>query len=646
MARQTVQASKGFSDVWPAFVKEFESEQIGRAQFNAQNFETIADMRAGVLPEWKSDGMGLRRLQLGEPDFSITHEGDSAVKNVLPRGIFTGSLSEKMNGALRSPTLTKLRGKVSFEVIGGGFSLARIVFNNCQLNYAHQHSLHHPQWTWITVDCPEGLEALQPYIELLTYWDNPKFPDPLGTLSKDVENQRLPYEEHAKNPRTWWGVRRIVAHKEAMPPKTEVDYLAPLVLQPDVANREELIARYRTHTAACVEAFGKREMSDDQALWLDWCVHDGLLTNQVGATPRLQQLIEQYRSIEATRLLLPVTMPGVADETSGFNQPVLIRGVHDKPGEAVTRRFLEALDAQGNTLVSAGSGRAMLAERLASVDNPLTTRVIVNRMWLWMFGEGLVRTPDDFGHLGDLPSHPELLDYLAHRFTESDWSLKRLARSLALSRAFRGSSSPNFSSREMDPQNRLLSHYPARRAEAEVIRDSLLSTSGRLDTQMFGPSVPPYREKADTEKRLYAGPLDGHGRRSIYLKFQLMEAPRFLSVFNLPGGKVSQGRRDDSNVPAQSLALLNDPFVWAMAEQWAQRLTSDGSHSPETRIERMFIDALSRPPTPSELDRFSRASKSFAQLHNVDEASLLTSPEVWCEVAHTMFNVKEFITIP
>ncbi len=130
----------------------------------------------------------------------------------------------------------------------------------------------------------------------------------------------------------------------------------------------------------------------------------------------------------------------------------------------------------------------------------------------------------------------------------------------------------------------LLSHYPARRAEAEVIRDALLAVSGRLDGRLYGPSVHPYREKEDTEKRLYAGPLDGDGRRSLYIKFQLMEAPRFLSAFNLPGGKVAQGRRDASNVPAQSLALLNDPFVMAMADTWAARLVVDGCAAVDSRV--------------------------------------------------------------
>ena len=258
---------------------------------------------------------------------------------------------------------------------------------------------------------------------------------------------------------------------------------------------------------------------------------------------------------------------------------MLVRGDPTRPGEPVERRYLEAIDPEKSSHPQAlpGSGRAEVADRIASPTNPLTARVMVNRVWQWVFGRGLARTPDDFGHMGEGPSHPELLDALAARFVADGWSVKRLSRELVLSRAFRGSATPSTGAKEKDPANVLLSRYPARRAEAEVIRDGLLAVSGRLDDRLYGPSVHPYREKEDTEKRLYAGPLDGDGRRSLYIKFQLMEAPRFLSAFNLPGGKVTQGRRDASNVPAQGLALMNDPFLIAMADRWAGDLVADGA---------------------------------------------------------------------
>ena len=224
--------------------------------------------------------------------------------------------------------------------------------------------------------------------------------------------------------------------------------------------------------------------------------------------------------------------------------------------------------------------------------------------------------------------------------------MKKLIRALVMSRTFQSASAPTADARERDPQNALISHYSARRVEAEVIRDSILAVSGRLDARLFGPSVHPYREKADPEKRLFTGPLDGDGRRSIYLKFQLMEAPHFLSAFNLPGGKVTQGRRDTSNVPAQSLALLNDPFVLAMSDLWAGGLVTDGSRTLADRVVAMFHTALGRAPSDPERERFVATIRTLAATHGVAEADLLTSRAVWKDVAHTLFNLQEFIFVP
>jgi hypothetical protein len=287
-----------------------------------------------------------------------------------------------------------------------------------------------------------------------------------------------------------------------------------------------------------------------------------------------------------------------------------------------------------------------LAERIASSRNPLTARVMVNRVWHHLFGTGLVRTVDDFGHVGELPSHPELLDHLATRFMEDGWSMKRLIRSLVLTKTFQLSNRPSVEARERDPWNRWLQHYPARRMEAEAIRDSLLFVSGRLDARRFGPSVQPFRDKDYADRRLFAGPLDGQGRRSLYIKNNLMERPKFLEVFNFPGGKVPQGRRDRTNVPAQALTLLNDPFVLQQADVWGTRLIARHTDTVDSRIDRMFQSALNRVPTAEERDRFQRTALELAQLHHVPVEELLKSQIVWRDLAHAMFNLQEFIYIP
>ena len=177
---------------WSIKADEFSKETKARKEFNTSRFELLYDFRDGIPNGWSKDGMGLREPQSPAPDLVVAHEGDAAIKLLLPRGVYTCLLSDKMNGALRSPVLPKSMGKISFEVLGGNFSLARVVCNNCQLNYDQQHSIHHPEWSWVTVNVPSGTDVLYPYAELLTYWDNPKFPDPLGTLGKDTENQLEP----------------------------------------------------------------------------------------------------------------------------------------------------------------------------------------------------------------------------------------------------------------------------------------------------------------------------------------------------------------------------------------------------------------------------------------------------------------------
>lgn len=626
---------------WQPLADELRRTSQQRHAENEAQFVLLADLREGVPEHWTTDGLGLRD---GGPtnnvSFDVAHTGDAIIGALLPRGLYTYGISKKLNGALRSNNLQRTHSKVSFEVLGGRFSLARLVFNNCQLNYNHQHSIHHADWSWITIDFPEGTQDLRPYLELLTLWDNPKFPDPLGTLGKDTENQREPYAVHAADPRSWWGIRRIVVHDVSSTPQDELTHLARLDELPPPTSKAELATRYSDLTSLAAQRFADDQATDDDARWLNGLLHSGLLSNALDQQPSLQALVQRYRTVEQS-LQLPTMMPGLSEEGEGFDQPLLLRGDHLKPSEPVSRSYIAALmpetDRQDTPL-----GRRELAELIASAENPLTARVYVNRVWQWIFGRGLVATPDDFGHLGELPTHPQLLDRLAADFVAQGWSTKRLIREMLLTRAFRCSNRPTESSRTLDPDNRWLSHFAARRVEAEVIRDCLLAVSGRLDRQLGGPSVHPYRVQADPDKRLYVGPLDGDGRRSIYLKFQLMEAPHFLREFNLPGGKVAQGRRDATNVPAQSLAMLNDPLVIALADQWAGQLIQDNATSIEARIDAMFGAALGRLPTESQRQSFAEAILQLSEAEGGDPSQILKQQSIWKDAAHLLFNLAEF----
>jgi hypothetical protein len=396
---------------------------------------------------------------------------------------------------------------------------------------------------------------------------------------------------------------------------------------------------------SAIRNWANGQATDDDVRWIDELLRRGLLDNQASASDRLEALVKQYRKIES-ELALPRVAAGIAEGGPGIEQPVFTRGDCLRPGETTPRRYLEVLAGSREAFTSPGSGRLELAQRIASADNPLTARVMVNRVWHHLFGTGLVRTVDDFGHVGELPSHPELLDHLAAEFVADGWSVKRLIRRIVLSRTFQLANRPSEAAGQVDPQNRLLSHYPARRMEAEAIRDSILYASGRLDPRLYGMSIQPFREKEYADRRLFPGPLDGDGRRSIYIKNNLMEAPKFLSAFNLPGGKVTQGRRDITNVPAQALALLNDPFVVQQAALWAERLVARADDSLAGRLVAIFERAFGRPPTPTEQQRLEQAVAELSKLHAVPPDQVLKSQAVWHEIAHALLNLQEFIFIP
>lgn len=649
-----------FISAWKQLSEQFAKEDRERSEFNRTQFVTFRDSRPiatasstvadatvelPVAVDWQIGGQGLQDGPSPSGNFAIHTDGESLVRAILPAGRFTHLLSDKLNGTLRSPVLPLGKKHISFQVVGQRSSAVRLVSNNCQLNYKNYRALTSADWQWVTFSPPDDRDQLRTYAELMTMFDNPKFPDQLSALGGDKDNYRLPWEKAAENPRSYFGITRVVLHDTPEPPRPEVTHLRPLF----AGNEPTSFADFSNRTAAIIEAAIKRwaenDATDDDARWLDMLLQRELLSNKLSQSPQCEELAKQYRAVEA-RLQLPRVIAGISDGGPGFEQPVFVRGDCAKPGNTVPRRYVEVLSKSRDSFRSPGSGRLELAELIASADNPLTARVIVNRTWHHLFGTGLVRTVDDFGHVGELPSHPELLDYLAEQFVEEGWSIKKLIRSLVLTRTFQLSNQPSPASREVDPQNRLLQHYPARRLEAEAIRDSMLAASGRLDRTLFGPSVQPFRDKDYADRRLFAGPLDGHGRRSIYIKSNLMEGPKFLEAFNFPGGKVTQGRRDVTNVPAQALALLNDPFVLQQADVWAQQLVARSDDSIGARIDVLFQTALNRSPIDVERQRFERTALELAELHQIPPSNVLTSQLVWRDLAHAIFNLKEFIYIP
>ena len=347
--------------------------------------------------------------------------------------------------------------------------------------------------------------------------------------------------------------------------------------------------------------------------------------------PELITLIEEGEKIsnELPAPRFAVTMGQATPE----NAHVYVRGSYKSLGQEVSNRYLEALGAKKGD-------RLGLANQIADSENPLTSRVMVNRIWLQLFGRGIVPTPDDFGPQGQPPSHPKLLDWLANDFSENGWSVKRMIRKLVLSKTYGQSSRihPKLNAQkiaDIDPANVLLHRMPVRRLQAEAIRDSLLAVSGRLDVKAFGTGVPTHLTAFMTGRGSKAsGPLDGAGRRSIYQAVYRNFLSPFLLAFDMPSPFGPKGRRSSSNVPAQALTLMNDPFVQRMAVIWAKNTAS--IQDPNLRAKHMFEQAVGQVPNESKTNQL------LAFLDRQGELYGKKDHRAWNDLAHALFNLKEF----
>lgn len=294
---------------------------------------------------------------------------------------------------------------------------------------------------------------------------------------------------------------------------------------------------------------------------------------------------------------------------------VMIRGnVHNR-GPVVPRGFLQVVSSSTVTGFQAGSGRRALAEAITSPQNPLTARVIVNRIWQQYFGRGLVATASNFGALGERPTHPELLDDLSARLMQNGWSLKWLHRQIVLSQTYQRSSDVTLASQSTDPGNQWLWRMPRRRLSVEAWRDAVLAVSGRLDRTVGGPSIPP-----DDPEQV---------RRTVYAEVSRFQLNALLARFDFPDPNAHAERRVETNTPLQKLFLLNSPFMLAQAEHLATRLAAVSSDADQ-RLSMAFQMTLQRDPDDEE----QRAATEFLQKRGEDgwqqlAQSLMASNEFW-----------------
>ncbi len=289
---------------------------------------------------------------------------------------------------------------------------------------------------------------------------------------------------------------------------------------------------------------------------------------------------------------------------------VLRRGDVEKPEEEVTAGALSAvksLRADFGLAADAPEGerRRKLADWIASADNPLTPRVMVNRLWQYHFGRGIVASPSDFGFNGERPSHPELLDWLAGELVRSGWSIKHVQRLILLSATYRQSARPNPAAAAVDADDRLLWRFPSRRLEAEVVRDAMLLVSGRLNPRMGGPSFRPFTVTVfnSTFYTLTDEATPETQRRTVYRMNVNSAKDPLLDALDCPDPSVKAPRRAVTTTPLQALGLMNSIFVLRQAKGFGERVAREAGDDPAAQVMLAYRLALGRPPTAAEKGR-------------------------------------------
>jgi hypothetical protein len=595
---------------------------------NQNRYQLYADFSTGQPGSWFMSDRGFQAARPGT--MAVAPIGGNLLTAIYTGGLYTHLLSDKHGGTLRSPNFTLDMSAVSALVCGTNNARLRLVVENFQgdelLFRESTPKLNDGNLHWVTIPVKSQWRGRRAYLEIM-----PR--DEMTYVGKVASAASLPVDG-----RSGAGIRYVVFHKDSRTPELEPTTLDDIWNGPP--ETERVLAALIQDVAQSIDAFSAGRADDRQAQLLDALLRAGFFSNSAPADHMATRELAAYRAIEA-QVPVPRRAPGVVDE-DGSDERLFTRGDYRHAGDLVHRRYLEVL--QSRPYESRGSGRLQLAHELTNPANPLTSRVIVNRVWQHVFGTGLVRSVDNFGQLGETPSHPELLDWLAASFVEQGWSIKRLLRELLLSRAFQLSTQASPAARERDPDNRLWSHASIRRIEAEAIRDSLLTVSGRLNNTMYGLGIPlPVNDAIKDFDVPASGPLDGDGRRSIYLEARRNHPLGFLLAFDQPRPILSVGRRDVTNVPAQSLALLNDPFVWQQAEKFAASVLAESHASNRARIVRMYLRALGRSPTEGELRRSEAFVNEQAALYASESAGPGSELGPWRDLAHALFNLKEFI---
>lgn len=348
------------------------------------------------------------------------------------------------------------------------------------------------------------------------------------------------------------------------------------------------------------------------------------------ARNKARQLEKKISSWRVTSPDAPPRAMVLFDRENPVTPRVFIRGNSRRRGDPVERRFPQLLSDGGSGVFQKGSGRLELAQAIVDPQNPLTARVIVNRVWMHYFGEGLVRTPSDFGVRSEPPTHPQLLDYLAARFMDEGWSLKKLHRWILLSATYQQASDLRPEGQQLDPENRFLWRMPRRRLEFEAMRDALLAVSGALDPQIGGRPV-------ELQKQPFTG------RRTIYGLVDRNNLPNLFRTFDFPSPDSSSPQRPETTVPQQALFAMNSPFVVEQARRLAADPNVGSAESTSAGVRTLYRRVLSRDPSPDELSLAVEYIDSANQQSPAKSTKSRDTLSPWEQFAQILLLTNEFL---
>jgi len=569
----------------------------------AEEIEVLGDFRGNDFKDWKADGFAFgAKTTLGEPLFSSS-KGD--LQRLSPGMASSQKFGRGIFGALRSPDFVIDKQFVGIRAKGKGASI-RIVMENFQL-------ISYPIYGGLDLKVDD--EGWQDYTFDLGDWKGRK-----------VYIEILPGS--------------FIRHKYTQDPEAYID--AAYAIAFDDAWQSPVLDHQESgiSLSQAVTNWKAGESTPTEIAFLNQELKKGGIKKHFPAALALKAEIEAIGSLVKDSVFIQ----GVTDGFAGEN-PIFIRGNHtDQSKETMPRIFLSGIFDKQKPYLGEGSGRQQIVKMMLSTDNPLTSRVMVNRLWHHVFGKGIVETVDNFGLQGKLPTNPELLDFLSLQFVQNSWSIKTMIKNMVLTEAFQRNTVDG--SLAKDPDNLYLTRYSVRRLEAEGIRDAILAAAGTLDTHMYGKPVPVHLTTfmQGRGRPRESGPLDGNGRRSVYLEVRRNFLDRMMTAFDRPTPFTTFGKRDVTNVPAQSLFLMNDPFIAEQAGIMANNLLVDDQLSENEKITAAYLSTFSRPPTADEISMgLAFLNETRAVVLNHSETDGKVDFLVWKEYCHALFNMKAFI---